>query len=381
MTSPLSRRQLLRSALGAGSALAAVPWLSSCAPPTEASTLHRSRTGLRVLNWPKYIDTGDTGTVARFSQATTIQAMYSEDYADNESVWAKISPPLQAGQPLEYDIIVPTFWLAARLISNGWVESLPLDLIPNHANLDPAFLRLPFDRGSLANLPWQSGITGIAYNTKLTPPVRSLKDLVSRPELKGRVGFSAELTDSIGLAMLAQGNDPSKATVRSANTALDYLRTAKESGHITKFANNDEYLAGLDSGDFAACLAFSGDIAQLRETRPEFEFAIPEEGGMRWFDTMVIPRRSPNGGAAAEWMNFVYDPDNAAKITAEVRYVSPVVGVRDALKRLGGDAAQLADNPLLFPDGATRRNLFTWNGLSTAEEETITATFRTLVES
>ena len=35
---------------------------------------------------------------------------------------------------------------------------------------------------------------------------------------------------------------------------------------------------------------------------------------------------------------------------AYVQYVSPVVGVRDELVKLGGDAAALADSPLLFPD-------------------------------
>ena len=51
-------------------------------------------------------------------------------------------------------------------------------------------------------------------------------------------------------------------------------------------------------------------------------------------------------------MNFVYDPVNAAQITNYVQYVSPVSGVREELQKMGGDAAALADNPLLFPDDA-----------------------------
>ena len=82
-------------------------------------------------------------------------------------------------------------------------------------------------------------------------------------------------------------------------------------------------------------------------------FVFPEEGAISWFDTMVIPIGAPNGVAAAQWMDFVYDPVNAARITAYVQYVSPVVGVRDELVKLGGDAAALADSPLLFPDDAT----------------------------
>ena len=48
-------------------------------------------------------------------------------------------------------------------------------------------------------------------------------------------------------------------------------------------------------------------------------------------------------------MNFVYDPVQAAQITAWVQFVTPVKGVRDELVKMGGDAAALADSPILFP--------------------------------
>ena len=76
---------------------------------------------------------------------------------------------------------------------------------------------------------------------------------------------------------------------------------------------------------------------------------------MSWYDTMVIPKGAPNGFAAADWMNFVYDPVQAAQLTYWVQYVSPVKGVRDELVKMGGDAAALADNPILFPTTRTRR--------------------------
>ena len=49
-------------------------------------------------------------------------------------------------------------------------------------------------------------------------------------------------------------------------------------------------------------------------------------------------------------MNFVYDPAQAARSPYYVQYVSPVMGVRDELVNMGGDAAALADSPILFPD-------------------------------
>ena len=59
---------------------------------------------------------------------------------------------------------------------------------------------------------------------------------------------------------------------------------------------------------------------------------------------------------------------NAARITLTAQYISPVKGVQDELVKLGGDAAALAEDPLLFPDAATISRLQTWGALAEEEE-------------
>jgi spermidine/putrescine transport system substrate-binding protein len=118
---------------------------------------------------------------------------------------------------------------------------------------------------------------------------------------------------------------------------------------------------------------------QLQATRPDIQFVIPDEGAIQWFDTMVIPRGAGNMAAAGKWMNFVYEPSNAALITSYVQYISPVIGVQNALDDLGGESAQLASNPILFPDAATKKRLFTWGGLNETEEVSLDASFAEII--
>ena len=99
-------------------------------------------------------------------------------------------------------------------------------------------------------------------------------------------------------------------------------------------------------------------------------FAI-EEGGMRWFDTMTIPRGARNVMAAARWMNYVYEPEVAAKITEWVQFISPVRGVKEVLLMNGGEAAALADNPLVFPDEAMTSRLKVFGDLLPDDEDDI----------
>jgi spermidine/putrescine transport system ATP-binding protein len=318
---------------------------------------------VRILNWQAYIDPtedGATGTIDRFVDATGIDVTYNEDFNDNNEVYNRIlAPILGTGGVIDYDIICPTNWMAARLKGLEWVEQLPLHLIPNRVNLEDRYLTQQWDYGAAFHLPWQAGLTGIAYDPALTGrELRSIMDLFD-PEFSGRVAMLSEMRDTVGLVMLGLGADPSVVDEQAAFEALDRIEQATNDGQIRAFTGN-EYLRSLESGDFVACVAWSGDIVQLQYDRPDIVFQIPEEGGMTWYDSMVIPKGAPNAYAAAEWMNFVYDPVQAAQITAYVQFVSPVKGVRDELVRMGGDAAALADSPILFPseEEAARLHVF-----------------------
>ena len=78
---------------------------------------------------------------------------------------------------------------------------------------------------------------------------------------------------------------------------------------------------------------------------------------MSWADSMIMPKGAVNRDAAAKWMDFVYDPVQAAQITAWVGYVSPVAGVQEEVEKLD---PELAGDPLIFPDDATLANTSTF---------------------
>ena len=78
-------------------------------------------------------------------------------------------------------------------------------------------------------------------------------------------------------------------------------------------------------------------------------------------------------------MNYVYDPQIAANITAYVNYVSPVLGVKEVLASRDAASRAIARDPLVFPDAATKARLFTWGGLSTEIETKLDDDFAAVV--
>ncbi len=70
-------------------------------------------------------------------------------------------------------------------------------------------------------MPWQSGMTGIAYNEKLTSkPITSMEQILTDPALKGKVTLLNEMADTVGLVMLLNGDDPAEVTDDSFDAAI-----------------------------------------------------------------------------------------------------------------------------------------------------------------
>ena len=360
---PLSRRDfLVRSGLVGAGALSMPALLAACGGGGGGDSEAMS---LMFENWPLYID---EETVALFKTASGINFKYTEAYNDNNEYFAKVQPSLAAGKTIDPDIVAPTFWMAARWIQLGWAQKINMANIPNSKNLRDDLANPSWDAKNEYQMPWQTGIAGIAYNAKTTGrELKSVADLFD-PAFKGKIGMLTEMRDTLGLVLMSEGKSLDNIkTFDDAASAFDKIEKAKKDGQIRAFTGND-YTDDLSSGNFAACVAWSGDVLQLSKDNPDVKFYVPEEGGTSWYDTMLWVAGSENGSAVEKWMDYVYDPVNAARITASVQYISPVKGVQDELSNMGGDAAALAEDALLFPDAATISRLQSWGALSEEEE-------------
>jgi spermidine/putrescine transport system substrate-binding protein len=235
------------------------------------------------------------------------------------------------------------------LIKRGWAEKLDKSAIPNIVNLQDSLRSPSFDPTRDYSLPWQSGMTGIASNLKLTKtPITSVDQLLDDPKLKGKVTFLTEMADSITLVMLANGDDPTKVDDASFDKAYKRIEKAVKNDQIRQFTGND-YTGPLSKGDLAACVSWSGDVVQLTADNPNLKWNLADSGGAIWTDNMLIPKGG-DAFTASTFMNFVYDPKIAAQIGAYVNYVVPVKGAKEEMEKID---PELAKNPLIFPTADT----------------------------
>jgi spermidine/putrescine transport system substrate-binding protein len=361
MTDQLTRLELLRRAALGGTVLTLPGILAACGGDDEetgggTTTAEKELANtLRISNWTLYIDrdekTKKSPTLDQFKQQTGTTVKYVEDVNDNATYFGKIQRPLSQGQSIDRDIIVMTdsSRFPGVLVEREFVEKLDKSAIPNMKNLQGALAHPSFDPNRDYSLPWQSGMTGIASNLKLTKKaITSVDELLENAKWKGKVTLLTEMADTMSVVMLANGDDPEKVDDASFDRALKRIEKAVKNDQIRQFTGND-YTGPLAKGDLAAALSWSGDVVQLTADNPNLEWNLADAGGDIWTDNMFIP----TGGdvfTASTFMNFVYDPKIAAQIAAYVNYVSPVKGAKEELRKID---PKLADNPLIFPDEAT----------------------------
>ncbi|MFG3098635.1 spermidine/putrescine ABC transporter substrate-binding protein [Streptomyces sp. NPDC048202] len=375
----LTRRSLLRASAGGVLTAGGLGALSACGIPaagrtpggTSADDRSATEKTVNFSNWTEYIDVDDSGkrhpTLAAFQQKTGISVRYTEDINDNNEFFGKIKPQLAAGQETGRDLIVLTDWLAARLIRLGWVQKLdPANLPHAFANLSPQFRTPDWDPGRAYSYPWQGISTVIAYNKKALDgiEVRSVSDLLDNPKLKGRVGFLSEMRDSVGMTLLDMGKDPADFTDDDYDAAIARLQKGVDKGQIRRFTGND-YTADLAKGDFAACVAWAGDVVQLKADSPDVDFIIPDSGYVTSTDNMLIPNKARHKTNAERLIDFFYEPEQAAALAAYINYVTPVDDVKPWLAKIDRDAA---DNPLIVPDKAMQAKSHAFRSLSQKEE-------------
>jgi spermidine/putrescine transport system substrate-binding protein len=375
----VTRRTFLRRAgrggIAVGALLTLPGLLAACGPAAS--------TKLRWLNWPAYIDISEDETsypsIEAFTEQSGIEVEYNEGLLDNADFLAQYAPDLRAGNNTGWDLMSPGGWVVERMARNGWLEEIDHSKLPNWtANAADYAKGLWFDPDNKYSVWWQGGITGLAYDPELTEREITTFDDLLDPAFSGRAGGFSDMRDMFGLTLLSLGIEPANATVDDVQRAQERLLGAP-SGHFRGFYGN-EYYDALAAGDLAISVAWSGDVSQMQlYDNDKVQFVVPESGGMRWNDNLVIPKGGAAKDNALKLMDYYYDPAAATMLSEYVGYFTPVNGVSERIvadaetARADGDTetADLYDAlaPTVVPAADQIANTYTDKQL-TEEEET-----------
>ena len=335
----------IRPAISAVS-LASVAVLGALQPaPASAAD-----TQLNVYNWSDYIG---KDTIPGFEKQSGIKVKY-DNYDSDDTLQAK----LLAGSS-GYDIVVPTSNYMAKQIQAGVYLKLDKSKIPNLSNLDPTIMKMlaDADPGNQYAAPYAYGTDGIGYNVQAVQkalganaPVDSwalVLDPANLSKLKScGVSFLDQAVDVFAATLQYMHKDPNSTNPADYQAAYDTLKKVRP--YITQF-NSSGYINDLANNDICVTFGWSGDVGiahrrALESKRPyDIRFSNVKEGGLIWFDSMVIPKDAPHPEAALAWINYIEDPKVNAGITNEVFYPTPNTAARSFV------TASVANDTSVYP--------------------------------
>jgi spermidine/putrescine transport system substrate-binding protein len=346
----LTRRGFLRGAgLGAvGLAVGGPALLGACTHGGEDTGADGE---VRVVNQPLIMDDNTPGIIG----TKGLNLGYAE-YTDAASYLAQHRAAFAAHEDVGADVVVLPDAQTAQVIASRWVR--PVALPAARARLLPAFADPAFDPGRTYSIPYASTMVGLIYDVRHVPAGVASAGALFDPAYRGKVVLDADPAATLGFAMFASGQDPSKVTAAQADAALARVRAAVTSGQIRSFATTDAVDA-VESGAAVLALARAADVRTARVLSPHVRFVVPREGGLLSSTNMVIPLGTRNVAVAQRFVDYMSTPDPDSRIASFASAVPPIAGADQSLQ--GIDAKAAAD-PLVVPPPDVWKRLRIWGG-------------------
>lgn len=305
--------------------LAVAATLSSCGEGTGKVTT------LYVYNWGEYISDGSEGSLdanAAFEEwyfetyGERVKVNYST-YSSNEDMYAKLS-----SGSVSYDVVVPSDYMIQRMITEGLLQPLDYDNIPNIVNIVPSFCGPEaeydyYDKGNVYSVPYMYGMIGIIYNTTMVSPddpnVGSWALMWDQTYAGDILQFNNS-RDAFGTAQYYLGVDVNSDDEADWRRALELLKEQKQvvQGYVM-----DEIYNKMENGSAAIAAYYAGDFLTMYEENPDLEFFYPAEGTNLYVDAMCIPTCAKNKLIAERYINFMLSEEPAVANAEYTYYASP----------------------------------------------------------
>lgn len=274
-------------------------------------------TEINVYNWGEYISDGAEGTMdvnKKFEEETGIKVNYTT-YDTNENMYNKIK-----GGGANYDVIIPSDYMIQRMHDEGLLEKIDFSNIPNYVNIMDEYKNLYFDPTNEYSVPYNVGMVGLIYNTKLVDGVPDSWGIMWDEKYSGQILMFNNPRDAFGITQCYLGIDLNTSDSNEWHAAYDKL---KEQKPLVSSYVMDDVFNKMESGEAAMCAYYAGDFLSMRENNSDLAFVYPKEGTNIFVDSACIPVGCQNKVGAELYINFLLREDVALANAEYICYASP----------------------------------------------------------
>lgn len=258
------------------------------------------------------------------------------DYYDsNEVLYAKLKAGAEG-----YDLVFPSNYILKLLNDQHFFQNLDKTLLPNLKYLDPSFNHLVSEDLKEVCVPYAITFSGIGYRKDRISQLPKTWGIFGNKTWKGRMTMFSDMREVIGAALKYLGYSVNTIDEKEIDLATDIVISWKK--NLAKF-DSEQYKNGLASAEYLIVQGYSGDILQLSQEDALVDFVYPKQGAIGSSDYLAIPSRASHVELAHAFINFMYDPEIAAKNIEHTFFLLPNLEAYKKLKE------PLRTNSILFP--------------------------------
>ncbi len=301
---------------------------------------------INVFNWGEYISNGADGTLdvnKAFEEVTGIKVVYST-YDTNESLYAK----LKLGGS-DYDIIIPSDYMIARMIEENMLLPINAGNIPNLKYIDKRFRNTSYDPENLYSVPYSWGTVGLIYNTELIDPNDAIDSwsIMWSESYRDNILMFGNPKDAFAIAFKTLGYPINAESVEQIAAATELLKKQKPllSAYVM-----DEIFDKMTAGEAALAPYYAGDALTMISENPALSFVVPKEGSNIFIDAICIPYTSQKQELAEMYINFMLEPEVGLANIEFLGYSTANTAVFDLLDE------DIKNSPIAYPDEETLAN-------------------------
>ena len=318
---------------------------------------------LNVYNWGEYISNGSDDSVdvvAAFEKLTGIKVNYTT-FDSNESLYAK----LKSGAA-NYDVIIPSDYMVAKMINEGMLAPLDYDNIPNFQKIDAGYRNPDYDPQNAYTVPYMLCTTGIIYNTTMVDEAPTCWADLWDEQYAGNILMFNNSRDAYAIAAFKSGHNINPQSTEEVDEVVKELKAQKP---LVQAYVMDEIFDKMIGGEAAIGVIYSGEIMYIQDEVAaqnlpfSLEYVIPEEGTNVWLDSWVVPKNAKNKENAEKWINFLCRPDVAVKNFEYITYATPNKAAKEMLDE------EIQNNKAVFPDAKQLKNCEVYRYLGDEADE------------
>lgn len=300
---------------------------------------------LNLFVWTEYVP---QSVIDDFEKETGIKVNVST-FSSNEDMLAKVKSETEGA----YDIVQPSDYMVAQMISQGMLQELDKNQLTNISNISDTYLDPSYDPGNVYSVPYQGGVGAIAVNTDvIKDDITSYADLF-KPEYKDQLVVLDDYRAVIGMAAKSIGYGMSETDPAILDKVKTQVLSLKDN---IKLYDSDSPKSALISGDCNLAFCWSAEIALAMEENPAIKIVYPSEGPFLFMDNWCVTKGAKNYDNAMKFIDYMMKAETGKAVGEEFPYLNPNA---EAIKLLGDDFINNpAKNP---PSGALNKGEFVQN--------------------